>query len=91
MRVAQLSLDAARLAKTIAEIGNKNAATDAATGALMARTAVQVAAINVKTNAVNLQNQELAAEWLTKLEQMEAEAAQIVESALATSAKRGGY
>lgn len=91
MRVAQLSLDAARLAKNIAEIGNVNAATDAAAGALMARTAVQVAILNVKTNAVSLQNKELAAEWLDKCEQIEAEIHQIAESVLATAAKRGGF
>lgn len=91
LRVARLSQDVLRLAQTIAEIGNVNAATDAAAGALMARTAVQIAALNVRTNAVSLQDRELAAQWLAELDVLEAETGSIVEAVLATAAERGGF
>jgi glutamate formiminotransferase/formiminotetrahydrofolate cyclodeaminase len=54
LRVARLSRDVARLARTITEIGNDNAVTDAAAGGIMARAAAQIAALNVKINGTGL-------------------------------------
>ncbi|MCP5099458.1 MAG: glutamate formimidoyltransferase, partial [Chloroflexi bacterium] len=63
MRVATMSRDVAILANTIAKVGNINAVSDAAAAVIMAHAAVQAAALNVKINAVGLQDQTLAAEW----------------------------
>ncbi len=91
LRVARLSHDAARLAQTIAQIGNVNAVTDAAAGALLANTAVQIAAMNVRINAVNLKNQDLAAQWQTELETLTVETAAIAAAVMTTAQERGGF
>ncbi len=91
LQVARLSLRAAQLALAIAEIGNVNAVTDGAAGVLLARTAVQVAALNVKTNAVNLNNQELAHIWQQELIQLEADAEALATAAMQIAGQRGGF
>lgn len=91
LRVARLSRDTAQLAQDIAAIGNVNAATDAAVAALMANAAVQAAVLNVRVNAVGLNDQELAAQWRSELEALQAETAALTEQALAAAAERGGY
>jgi glutamate formiminotransferase/formiminotetrahydrofolate cyclodeaminase len=91
LRVARLSLEAARQAAAIAEIGNTNAVTDAAAGVIMARAAVQIAAMNVKINAVGLKDQQLAQTWADELAQLESEVTEIAERTAATAAQRGGF
>ena len=91
LQVARLSLRAAQLALAIAEIGNVNAVTDGAAGVLLARTAVQVAALNVKTNAVNLNNQALAQTWQQELTQLEADAETLATTAMQIAGQRGGF
>ena len=91
LKVAQLSKETAVLAARIAEIGNGNAVTDAAAGVIMARAAVQAAALNVKINGVGLQNKALAQEWTTKVDALEAEMNELVTAVTATAAQRGGF
>ncbi len=89
--VARLSLEVAYLAQQIVKIGNVNAVSDAAAAAFMARAAVQCAALNVKINAVNLQNRELAQTMVQNVEALEKEVAQIATAVAATAAERGGF
>lgn len=91
LRVARLSRDVAQLAQTIATIGLASAVTDAAAGALLAHTAVQIAAMNVRINALGLQNQPLAAQWLAELETLERDTAVIAEAVMSTARERGGF
>lgn len=91
LRVARLSAQAAQLAKQMAEVGNVNAATDAAAGGIMARAAVQVASLNVKTNAVTLRDQALAQSWRDELARLEAEVAALAEEITQIAARRGGF
>jgi glutamate formiminotransferase/formiminotetrahydrofolate cyclodeaminase len=91
LKVARLSLEAARQAATIAEIGNVNAVTDATAGAIMARAAVQIAAMNVKINALGLKDQQLAQSWSEELAQLESEVSEVAEKTAATAARRGGF
>ena len=91
LQVARLSLEVARLGVAIAEIGNANAVTDGAAGVLMARTAVQVAALNVKTNAVGLQDQTLAQTWRQELATLEAEAEELAAAVIQIAGERGGF
>lgn len=91
LRVARLSRDAARLAQQMAQIGNPNAVTDAAAGAIMAHAAVQAAALNVKINAVSLQDQNLAQQWSEEVNALETETAVIVQATKQTAAERGGF
>lgn len=90
LRVARLSRDAARLARTIATIGNVNAATDAAVGAIMARAAAHGAALNVKVNGAGLKNRELAAAWSEEAEALIEETERLAREAVAVAGERGG-
>jgi glutamate formiminotransferase/formiminotetrahydrofolate cyclodeaminase len=90
LRVARLSRDAARLAHAIATIGNANAATDAAVGAIMARAAAQGAALNVKVNGAGLKNRDLAAAWAAEADALIAEVEQLAAAAVAVAGERGG-
>jgi len=90
LRVARLSRDASKLAKTIATIGNVNAATDAAVGTIMARAAVHGAGLNVRVNSVNLKNRELAGQWAIEVESLIAEAEELAQSTIAIAKDRGG-
>ncbi|MBK9049988.1 MAG: glutamate formimidoyltransferase [Chloroflexi bacterium] len=91
LRVARLSLEAAKLARQMASVGNVNAATDAAAGGIMARAAAQVASLNVKTNAVSLQDQTLAQAWRDELAQIESDIAQLADEITHIAAERGGF
>lgn len=91
LRVAELSVQAAELASSIAGIGNVNAVTDAAAGVLLAQAAVQVAGLNVKINTANLIDQELAAEYRAKITDLEEEVHWITETTNVIAAQRGGF
>lgn len=90
LRVARLSRDAGKIAKEIATIGNVNAATDAAVGAIMARAAVHGAGLNVKVNGVSLKNRELAAQWTAEVEALIAEAEELAQTTTSIAKERGG-
>jgi glutamate formiminotransferase / formiminotetrahydrofolate cyclodeaminase len=91
LRVARLSLEAARLAQTIAQVGNLNAVTDAAAGALLARAAVQAAALNVRINAVGLADKAQAQELKQQAEALAEEAEAVVTAVTTAAAARGGF
>lgn len=91
LHVAQMSREVALLAQNITEIGNVNAVTDAAAAAIMARAAAQVAALNVKVNAVGLQDQGLAADWVAEVNALETETGHIAAAVTAVAAERGGF
>lgn len=91
LEVAELSLEAAELAAEIARIGNMNAATDAAAGALMAQAAVGTAALNVKVNAADLRDKAQAAELREQINTLEERVAEVVKIAQEIAAERGGY
>ena len=91
LRVARLCLEVARLGHTMAEFGNINAVSDAAAGVLMARAAVEAAALNVQINSVGLQNRELAQSWAVEVAALIAQANKLAESVTAVAAARGGF
>lgn len=91
LQVAQLSRDVALLAAEIAEIGNTNAITDAASSAYMALAAVQAAALNVRINGVSLNNQELAKNWAGKVDALITETSDITDRVAAIAHERGGF
>ena len=90
LQAARLSNRVAHIAYKMVESGNINAITDAAAGGLLARTAVQIAALNVKINAKDLQDQQLARSWLVELEQIDGEVSKISERMLRLAQERGG-
>jgi len=91
LTVARLSREAAEIAVTVTTLGNANAVTDAAAAAVLARSAVQIAAMNVKINAVGLRDQALAQGWREELGSLEAEAERLAAQAAAAAAERGGF
>lgn len=91
LRVARRSRQAAEMALSVTAIGNANAVSDAAAAAVLARAAVQVAAMNVKINAVGLRDQELASAWRDELNSLESEVDGLAAQAMATAADRGGF
>lgn len=91
LQVAQLSLEVMRLALQMATVGNVNAVTDAAAGALMARAAVEAAALNVKINGAGLQDRDRAQAWRTTADALVAEAQQLAASVSDVAAERGGF
>ncbi len=90
-QVAALSLEAAQLAQRIAAVGNINAVTDAAAAALMARAAVQTAALNVKINAAGLQNKSTAQALIAEITALEKEMEGLATAVATTAAERGGF
>ena len=90
LRVARLSRDAGNMANTIATIGNVNAATDAAVGAIMARAAVHGAGLNVKVNGISLKNRDIAAQWTAEVESLIAEVDELAQATIAIAKERGG-
>ena len=65
-------------------------ASDAAVGALMARTAVQAAALNVRINAAQLRDRALAQSLNDELSELEAETTAVADAAVAIAIRRGG-
>lgn len=65
-RVMQTAYDSMHVMKAMAEFGNPNSVTDAAVGALCARTAVSGAFLNVKINCGDCQDKDFVNDILTK-------------------------
>ncbi|MEC8273359.1 MAG: cyclodeaminase/cyclohydrolase family protein, partial [Bacteroidota bacterium] len=65
-RVMQTAYDSMQVMKAMAEFGNPNSVTDAAVGALCARTAARGAFLNVKINCRDCQDKDFVNDILTK-------------------------
>ena len=65
-RVMQTAYDSMQVMKAMAEYGNPNSVTDAAVGALCARTAVRGAFLNVKINCGDCQDKDFVNDILTQ-------------------------
>jgi glutamate formiminotransferase/formiminotetrahydrofolate cyclodeaminase len=97
IRAGEVPMSAARLSNRVAKIsfqmvesGNKNAITDAAAGGLLAKAAVQIASLNVRINAKELKDKQLALRWLRELEEIEGEVKDITEKTIRLTVERGG-
>jgi formiminotetrahydrofolate cyclodeaminase len=75
----------------MARLGNVNAVTDAAAGVIMAQAAVQVASLNVRINAVSINDRQLASVLQAKVFKMESEVSEIAARTNAIAAERGGF
>jgi methenyltetrahydrofolate cyclohydrolase len=82
MGVAEDAVELMRLAQTAVEKGNKNAVTDAAVGAMLARSAALSALYNVKINLGTLKDKAFAGEMKQKAELLEAEAVKLEKEIL---------
>jgi glutamate formiminotransferase/formiminotetrahydrofolate cyclodeaminase len=79
-KAAELPLEVCRsvvrvleLLAEVAEIGNVNAVSDAASGAAMAGAAFRAAGLNVKVNASSVADKAAAQKWLDTLHELESE------------------
>jgi glutamate formiminotransferase / formiminotetrahydrofolate cyclodeaminase len=77
LSVAHHSAEVMELALEAARLGNRNALTDAATGAVMARAALSAAGMNVRINLKWLEDQAQVEELLTELKQAESRGASV--------------
>jgi formiminotetrahydrofolate cyclodeaminase len=71
LEVAQQAYKVIEMAAEVAEKGNANAITDACSAALLARTALAGAGLNVRINAGGLENRSMADKWETDLIEFE--------------------
>jgi glutamate formiminotransferase/formiminotetrahydrofolate cyclodeaminase len=90
LRVAEAACAAMPLIRTMAEQGNPASASDAAVGALCARTAVLGACLNVRTNLPGLDDQGERAALSEAAERLEARAAALEAEIMAIARARIG-
>lgn len=81
-RVMRVSLDSMEVMREMAENGNPNSVTDAAVGALCARTAVFGAFLNVKVNTLEFDDEKFVSETLKEAESMREKATQLEKEIL---------
>lgn len=97
LAAAQAPLEAARaalavqeLAVEVAEIGNLNAISDAASGATLARASLLCSAYNVRINSLSLEDQNAVDKLLGPLREIEARSAALDEKIRLLLQNRGG-
>lgn len=90
LEVAQQALKVMALALEVAEKGNANAITDACSSALLARTALTGAGLNVRINATGLNDRAVAQEWESALDCLEADGNKAVAQVQAILTERAG-
>jgi glutamate formiminotransferase/formiminotetrahydrofolate cyclodeaminase len=90
LQVARWAVEAMELAAEVSATGNVNAATDAASGAVMALAALHASGLNVRVNAGGVQDQEAAGGWIEELEDLNTRAVSIFEELRETLATRAG-
>jgi glutamate formiminotransferase/formiminotetrahydrofolate cyclodeaminase len=91
LRVSRLAGEVAELALGMARQGNANAVSDAAAGVFLARSAVEIAAMNVRINAVSVTDRDVVTVWMEELAALEAQVARAAQEAQAIGAERGGF
>jgi glutamate formiminotransferase/formiminotetrahydrofolate cyclodeaminase len=90
-RVALLSLEAMRLCAQVCREGNQNAISDGATGAALAQAAITGAGYNIRINCQGLQNRQSAEAFITDLQTIQAQAADLQTSIQKVLSERGGF
>lgn len=90
LQVARVACEALPFLKAMAEQGNPASASDAAVGALCARTAVLGACLNVRTNVPGLKDETLGTELLRQAAELEARAAELETEILAIATAKIG-
>ncbi|CAG0931755.1 glutamate formiminotransferase / formiminotetrahydrofolate cyclodeaminase [Thermoflexales bacterium] len=88
LHTARLCLEALGLIHFVAANGNLNAMSDAASGAFMARAAIDAAGMNVRINAATLDDKAQAQRYVDELKNIQAQALLRVDQVLAEVEKR---
>ncbi len=90
LQTARDSVNVMRLALKVARVGNSNAITDGASGAVMARAALTSAGYNVRINLTSLKDTSKANDLQKELVALEKEAEDIEKSIRQVLVERGG-
>jgi glutamate formiminotransferase / formiminotetrahydrofolate cyclodeaminase len=90
LRVMQLALESMWTIRTVAELGNTNAATDAAVAAHMALAAVEGAALNVRVNLPSLTDSDFAQKARAHVSQIVQDARALNGEIVALAESRAG-
>jgi glutamate formiminotransferase/formiminotetrahydrofolate cyclodeaminase len=90
LNVARLALEAMQLAEQVASLGNVNAASDAASAALIGLAAVEGAALNVRVNAASLEDVDLAARYRNDAAVIVNQAREVRDAAVTAAEARAG-
>ncbi|MEP7288750.1 MAG: glutamate formimidoyltransferase [Chloroflexota bacterium] len=90
LKVITLSLDAMKSIHTVAEVGNINAVTDAAVAAHMALAAIEGAALNVRVNALGLEDATLVADMRSTVTRLVNQARELNAEVIAIAERRSG-
>ena len=88
LHTARLCLEALGLIHFVAANGNLNAMSDAASGAFMARAAIDAAGMNVRINAATLEDKAQAQRYVEEWRSIQAQAMLRVEQVLVEVEKR---
>ncbi len=88
LHTAQLCLQTLDLLQVVAASGNVNAASDAASGAFMARAAIDAAGMNVRINAASLDDKALAHQYAAEWQSIQSQAAARIEQIVAQVEQR---
>ncbi|HEU5468384.1 MAG TPA: glutamate formimidoyltransferase [Steroidobacteraceae bacterium] len=83
LATARLCLDAIGLAAEAAASGNRNSASDAGVGALLARAGLEAAILNVRINLPSVREGEFKSACLAEISDLQAKSAKALERALA--------
>lgn len=91
LHVARLSRRVAHLAKDMVALGNLNAVTDAATGAMLAQTAVRASGLNIRTNSKSISDKTVTAAWEAEIVRLEKDVDDAVAAVLEIAQQRGVF
>jgi glutamate formiminotransferase/formiminotetrahydrofolate cyclodeaminase len=90
LEVAEQALKVMELARQAAELGNVNAITDASAAAMLARTALSAAGLNVRINASGLADSSIAQKWEAALCALERQGDEVLQQVRANLSERAG-
>ena len=90
LNMARIALDVMLLVEQVAKQGNVNAASDAAVASLMGLAAIEGAALNVRVNVTNLDDDDLAARYTNDIAAIVDQARDLRDVIVATTEDRAG-
>jgi len=90
LATAREALQVLELALTVARKGNVNAVSDAASAAWMSMASIQGAALNVRINAVSIEDQALKSAWEREVAQLLTRAESLLAQVQEAAVTRGG-
>ncbi len=90
LQVARLGYEALQLLGQVTEIGNHNAAIDAAVGAHMALAAIEGSALNVRVNLMGVQDETLVQRYTDEIDHIVTSARQLCPRIISIASQRSG-